>query len=83
MFDAKVDDGVNSIEGTCLTRVDTPKRTIILGHIVAGFILLVLGIQGAFTFTQKMVRICEITNSLVPDSPCLLVDLSNLKGGVK
>jgi hypothetical protein len=33
--------------------VDTPKRTIILGHSVAGIVLLVLGIKSAFTFTQK------------------------------
>jgi hypothetical protein len=36
-----------------LTGVDTPKRTIILGHSVAGIVLLVLGIKRAFTFTQK------------------------------
>jgi hypothetical protein len=36
-----------------LTGVDTPKRTIILGHSVAGIILLVLGIKRAFTFTIK------------------------------
>ena len=53
MFDAKVNNGVNSIEGTCLTGVDPPKRTIILGHIVAGIVLLVLGIQSVFTFAQK------------------------------
>jgi hypothetical protein len=53
MFDAKVNNGVNGIEGTCLTGVDTPKRTIILGHSVAGIVLLVLGIKRVFTFTQK------------------------------
>ena len=55
MFDAKVNNGVNSIEGTRLMGVDTSKGNIILGHIqvVAGIVLFVLGIQGAFTFTQK------------------------------
>ena len=52
MFDAKVNNGVNSIEWTWLMGVDTPKRTIILGYIVAGIVLFVLGIQWAFMFTQ-------------------------------
>ena len=33
--------------------VDTPKRTIILGYIVAGIVLFVLRIQWAFMFTQR------------------------------
>ena len=33
--------------------VDTTIRTMILGYIVTGIILFVLGIQWAFTFTQR------------------------------
>jgi hypothetical protein len=62
-----------------LTRVDTPKRIVIFGHIVAGIILLVLGILRAFTFTQKNIRIGEIINSLVPDSPWLGAGISSFK----
>ena len=36
-----------------MTGEDTPKRTIILGHSLAGIVLLVLGIKRAFTFTIK------------------------------
>ena len=62
MFDAKVNNGVNGIKRTTLTRVNTPKRRIILGHFVAGIVLLVFQIQRVFTFPQKKVkrvRICE------------------------
>jgi len=65
MFDAKVNNGVNSIKGTSLTREDTPKRTIIPGHIVARIIFLLFGIQRVFTFPQKESKESEFANHKV------------------
>jgi len=64
MFDAKVNNGVNSIKGTSLTREDTPKRTIIPGH-VARIILLLFGIQRGFAFPQKKSKESEFANHKV------------------
>ena len=67
MFDAKVYNRVNGVEGACLTGVDTAKGAIVLGHTIAGIsqniVLCVLGIKGAFTFTQKRVRILRSTTA--------------------
>ena len=65
MFDAKVDNRVNSIKGTSLTREDTPKRTIIAGHIVARIILLLFGIQRGFAFPQKKSKESEFADHKV------------------
>ena len=72
MFDAKVNNGVNSIEGTWLTGVDMPKRTIILGYIVAGIILFVLGIQFMFTQRESELRNHKQSGARLTSAECYL-----------
>jgi hypothetical protein len=81
MFDAKVNNGVNGIKRTTLTRVNTPKRRIILGHFVAGIVLLVFQIQRVFTFPQKSKKSqnLRIIKCLVQDSPRLGAGISSFK----
>jgi hypothetical protein len=72
MFDAEVYNRVNGVEGACLTGVDTAKGAIVLGHSIAGvsqnIVLCILGIKGAFTFTQNRVRIVKSTTACQWDS---------------